>query len=120
MARITAGIGCSHVPALGATIDHDKTQEPYWKPCFAGFDWTRAWEAAHKPDVVILVYNDHATAFDMDFIPTFAIGCAERYRSADEGWGRRPVPDVTACCSAVVTRRDAIASPSCAGAGALS
>ena len=78
MARITAGIGCSHVPALGATIDHDKTQEPYWKPCFAGFDWTRAWEAAHKPDVVILVYNDHATAFDMDFIPTFAIGCAER------------------------------------------
>lgn len=94
MARITAGVGTSHVPALGAAIDNDRTQEPYWQACFAGFDWTRAWEAAAKPDVVILVYNDHASAFDMDLIPTFAIGCAERYKSADEGWGPRPVPDV--------------------------
>lgn len=94
MARITAGIGASHVPALGAAIDNGRTQEPYWKDCFAGFDWTRAWEAAQKPDVVILVYNDHASAFDMDLIPTFAIGCGESYESADEGWGRRPVPDV--------------------------
>jgi protocatechuate 4,5-dioxygenase, beta chain len=94
MARITAGIGCSHVPALGAAIDHGKTQEPYWKTCFAGFEWTRAWEAAQKPDVVVLVYNDHGTAFDMNLIPTFAIGVAERYKSADEGWGARPVPDV--------------------------
>ena len=47
-----------------------------------------------KPDVVILVYNDHASAFDMNIIPTFAIGCGERYKPADEGWGPRPVPDV--------------------------
>ncbi|HTH26872.1 MAG TPA: class III extradiol dioxygenase subunit beta [Sphingobium sp.] len=94
MARITAGIGCSHVPALGVASDLDKTEEPYWKPVFAGFEWTRAWEAQHKPDVVILVYNDHATAFDMKLIPTFAIGCGERYKPADEGWGPRPVPEV--------------------------
>ena len=94
MARITAGVATSHVPALGATIDHGRTGEPYWAPVFAGYEWTRAWEKAQKPDVVILVYNDHATAFDMNFIPTFAIGCAERYASADEGWGARPVPDV--------------------------
>ncbi len=94
MARITAGVATSHIPALGATIDQGKTGEPYWAPCFAGYDWTRAWEEAQKPDVVILVYNDHATAFDMNFIPTFAIGCAERYASADEGWGPRKVPDV--------------------------
>ena len=37
MARITAGVASSHIPALGATIDHGKTQEPYWKECFAGF-----------------------------------------------------------------------------------
>jgi protocatechuate 4,5-dioxygenase beta chain len=30
----------------------------------------------------------------MNIIPTFAIGCAERYASADEGWGPRPVPEV--------------------------
>ncbi len=46
------------------------------------------------PDVVILVYNDHASAFDMNIIPTFAIGCAESFKPADEGWGPRPVPDV--------------------------
>ena len=91
MARITAGIGTSHVPALGATIDQGRTGEPYWASCFAGYDWTRAWEAARVPDVVVLVYNDHASAFDMTIIPTFAIGCAERYAPADEGWGPRPV-----------------------------
>jgi protocatechuate 4,5-dioxygenase, beta chain len=47
-----------------------------------------------KPDVVILVYNDHASAFDMNIIPTFAIGCADAYQPADEGWGPRPVPMV--------------------------
>ena len=94
MARITAGVATSHVPALGAAIDLGKTGEDYWKTCFAGYDWTRAWEQAEKPDVVVLVYNDHASAFDMNIIPTFAIGCAESYSSADEGWGPRPVPDV--------------------------
>ena len=94
MARITAGVATSHVPALGATIDHGKTQEPYWKDCFAGYDWTRNWIAGEKPDVVVLVYNDHASAFDMNIIPTFAIGCAEDYTPADEGWGPRPVPVV--------------------------
>ncbi len=94
MARITAGVATSHVPALGATIDHGKTQEPYWKDCFAGYDWTRDWIGRAKPDVVVLVYNDHASAFDMNVIPTFAIGCAEEYTPADEGWGPRPVPVV--------------------------
>ncbi len=94
MARLTAGVGSSHIPALGAAIDLGKTGEDYWKGAFAGFDWTRAWEAAEKPDVVILVFNDHASAFDMKIIPTFAIGCAESYAPADEGWGPRPVPMV--------------------------
>jgi protocatechuate 4,5-dioxygenase beta chain len=61
---------------------------------FAGYDWTRQWLAQTKPDVIILVYNDHASAFDMKIIPTFAIGCGERFKPADEGWGPRPVPDV--------------------------
>jgi protocatechuate 4,5-dioxygenase, beta chain len=94
MARLTAGIATSHVPALGAAIDNGKTHEPYWATCFAGYDWTRTWIAQEKPDVVVLVYNDHASAFDLNMIPTFAIGTAERYQSADEGWGPRPVPDV--------------------------
>jgi protocatechuate 4,5-dioxygenase beta chain len=94
MARITAGIGSSHIPALGVAIDLDKGDEPYWKPALAGYEWTRAWEREQRPDVVILVYNDHASAFDMKVIPTFAIGCAETFQPADEGWGPRPVPAV--------------------------
>ena len=94
MARITAGISCSHVPAIGAAIDLGKTQEPYWAPLFAGFEFSKRWMATHTPDVVFLVYNDHATTFSLDFIPTFAIGCAPEFAPADEGWGARPVPVV--------------------------
>ncbi len=94
MARITAGLATSHVPAIGAAIDLGKTDEPYWSPVFAGYEWTRHWAAAEKPDVVILIYNDHATALMLDIVPTFAIGCADDYAPADEGWGARPVPVV--------------------------
>jgi protocatechuate 4,5-dioxygenase beta chain len=44
--------------------------------------------------VVLLVYNDHATAFSLELIPTFAIGCAASFDPADEGWGARPVATV--------------------------
>jgi len=94
MARITAGIAASHIPAIGAALDNGKTRDDYWKPVFAGFEWVKQFEAAEKPDVVILIFNDHASAFDMKFIPTFAIGCGEEYVPADEGWGPRPVPMV--------------------------
>jgi protocatechuate 4,5-dioxygenase beta chain len=94
MARITAGVACSHVPAIGAAWDNKKTEDPYWQPLFKGFEPTKKWMAENKPDVVFLVYNDHATAFSLDVIPTFAIGCAESFKPADEGWGARPVPTV--------------------------
>lgn len=94
MARITAGVSTSHVPAIGAAIDLGKAAEPYWAPLFAGYDYSKKWIAEQKPDVIILVYNDHASAFDMNFVPTFAIGCAEQFQPADEGWGPRPVPVV--------------------------
>ncbi|HEY7641927.1 MAG TPA: class III extradiol dioxygenase subunit beta [Steroidobacteraceae bacterium] len=94
MARITAGIACSHVPAIGAAMDLGKTGEPYWLPLFKGFEPSRRWMAQNTPDVVFLIYNDHATAFSLDMIPTFAIGCADEFKPADEGWGPRPVPVV--------------------------
>jgi protocatechuate 4,5-dioxygenase, beta chain len=95
MARITASVYTSHVPAIGAALDLGKSQEPYWKPLFEGYDFSKQWMREHKPDVILLVYNDHATAFSLDMIPTFAIGTAAEYQPADEGWGPRPVPKVT-------------------------
>ncbi|TLY64772.1 MAG: protocatechuate 3,4-dioxygenase, partial [Gammaproteobacteria bacterium] len=94
MARITAGVTTSHVPAIGAALDNGKSGDAYWAPMFAGYDFSKRWIAQHKPDVVLLVYNDHATAFSLDIVPTFAIGCAEQFAPADEGWGPRPVPVV--------------------------
>jgi len=94
MARITGGVATSHVPAIGAALDNGKSAEPYWAPVFAGYDFSKKWIAEQKPDVVVLVYNDHATAFSLDMVPTFAIGCAEEFSPADEGWGPRPVPVV--------------------------
>ncbi|HZY18012.1 MAG TPA: class III extradiol dioxygenase subunit beta [Ramlibacter sp.] len=94
MARITASVYTSHVPAIGAAMDLGKTQEPYWQKVFAGYDYSRRWLQENKPDVVFLVFNDHATAFSLEMIPTFAIGTAPDYAVADEGWGPRPVPPV--------------------------
>jgi protocatechuate 4,5-dioxygenase beta chain len=94
MARITSGVFTSHVPAIGAAMDLGKTADPYWQPLFAGYDFSRRWIENNRPDVVLLVFNDHASAFSLEMIPTFAIGCAERFAPADEGWGPRKVPDV--------------------------
>ena len=94
MAKLTAAVTTSHVPAIGAAMDLGKDKEDYWAPLFAGYEYSKDWMAENTPDVIFLVYNDHATAFDMKMIPTFAIGCGDHFGIADEGWGPRPVPDV--------------------------
>lgn len=97
MARITAGVATSHVPAIGAAVDTGNTDTDYWKPLFKGYEFSKEWIRKAKPDVIFLVYNDHATAFGLDMFPTFAIGCGEEFEPADEGWGPRPVPKVKGC-----------------------
>jgi len=94
MATITAGIATSHIPAMGAAFDLGKTEEDYWKPVFEGYEWVKQWVKEEKPDVVILCYNDHASSMMLDIVPTFAIGFAEEFQPADEGWGARQVPVV--------------------------
>jgi len=94
MATITAGIATSHIPAIGAAFDLGKTEEDYWKPVFEGYEWVKQWVKEEKPDVVILCYNDHASSMMLDIVPTFAIGFAEEFQPADEGWGARQVPVV--------------------------
>jgi protocatechuate 4,5-dioxygenase, beta chain len=94
MARVTAGVSTSHVPAIGAALDLGKSRDAYWAPLFQGFEFSKRWIEDNRPDVVLLVYNDHASAFSLEIIPTFAIGCAASFSPADEGWGARPVPVV--------------------------
>jgi protocatechuate 4,5-dioxygenase, beta chain len=94
MAKVTAGVTTSHVPAIGAALDLGKSRDAYWAPLFQGFEFSKRWIEDNRPDVVLLVYNDHASAFSLEIIPTFAIGCAASFNPADEGWGARPVPVV--------------------------
>ena len=92
MAQIIGGITTSHVPAIGRAIARNLQQDPYWKPFFDGFIPVRKWLGEARPDVVVLVYNDHGLNFFLDKMPTFAIGAAPEYRNADEGWGIPTVP----------------------------
>lgn len=94
MAEVIGGIATSHVPAVGVAIDKGRMEEAYWAPYFEKLGPLRTRIAELKPDVCVLIYNDHANAFSLELIPTFAIGLGESFRPADEGYGRRPVPDV--------------------------
>jgi protocatechuate 4,5-dioxygenase beta chain len=92
MAKIVGGITTSHVPAIGRAIAKNLQQDPYWKPFFDGFPPVRKWLAEVKPDIAIVVFNDHGLNFFLDKMPTFAVGAAAEYRNADEGWGLPRVP----------------------------
>ncbi len=92
MAKIIAGIGTSHIPTVGAVIDNDQMHGEYWDPFIAGIKPAREWMEKTKPDVCLIVYNDHASAFSLKHISTFGIGVAQEYQPADEGYGPRQVP----------------------------
>lgn len=94
MARIVAGIGTSHVPSIGGAYDRGKAATPAWKPLFDAYVPVREWLKELRPDVCIMVYNDHGADFFFDKYPTFAVGCADSYPIADEGFGVRPLPPI--------------------------
>jgi protocatechuate 4,5-dioxygenase, beta chain len=86
MARIIGCVTTSHVPAIGAAIAKGRQEEPYWKEWFDGFKPVHRWLDRVRPDVAVVVYNDHGLNFFLDKLPTFAIGAAAEYQTADEGW----------------------------------
>jgi protocatechuate 4,5-dioxygenase beta chain len=75
-------------------MDRGQTHSDYWEPLFRGYAPAREWLARLAPDVAIIVYNDHASAFSLQIIPTFLLGVAPLFPIADEGFGPRPVPAV--------------------------
>jgi protocatechuate 4,5-dioxygenase, beta chain len=95
MARIIGCVTTSHVPAIGNAIAKGRQEEPYWKEWFDGFTPVHRWLDRVRPDVAVVVYNDHGLNFFLDKLPTFAIGAAAEYQTADEGWNLpavRPFP----------------------------
>ncbi|MFM2128623.1 MAG: hypothetical protein RL477_169 [Pseudomonadota bacterium] len=94
MGRIIAGLGSPHAPSIGALIDAGKWDEPGWKPLLDGFRPMQDWLRREKPDAAILIFNDHVTSFFFDRYPTFALGVADQFEVADEGFGPRPLPSI--------------------------
>ncbi|WP_310449828.1 class III extradiol dioxygenase family protein [Sulfuritalea sp.] len=92
MAKIVGGINVTHVPYIGRAIANNLQQDPYWKPFFDGFPPIHDWLAKVKPDVAVVIYNDHGLNFFLDKMPTFAVGAAPEYSNADEGWGIPTLP----------------------------
>ena len=74
------------MPAIGAASTSARPASLLAAAVRKGYEFSKQWMKENKPDVIFLVYNDHATAFSLEMIPTFAIGTAA-FQPADEGWG---------------------------------
>jgi gallate dioxygenase len=94
MATIIGGIAASHTPTIGFAFDRDKRDDPAWAPIFEAFAPVQDWLAEKKPDVLLMIYNDHVTSFFFDHYSAFALGVGERWAVADEGGGARDLPDI--------------------------
>ena len=92
MATIIGAIASSHTPTIGFALDAGKQQDPAWAPIFAAYAPVSRWLQEKKPDVLLVIYNDHVTSFFFDHYSAFALGIGEEYRAADEGGGPRQLP----------------------------
>jgi protocatechuate 4,5-dioxygenase, beta chain len=94
MARLIGGIGISHSPSMGGEYDKGMRQgfDPDWQGWYDGTRPVKDWLTEAAPDRLVIVYNDHLNHFQFDAYPTFAIGVADEFPQADEGWGQRALP----------------------------
>jgi protocatechuate 4,5-dioxygenase beta chain len=92
MAHLVGAIATSHIPSIGKALARKLQDDPQWKPFFDGYKPVYSWLDRVRPDVAVVIYNDHGLNFFLDKMPTFAIGAAPEYRNADEGWGLQVVP----------------------------
>ena len=94
MATIIGAVASSHTPTIGFALDKQKQHDPAWAPIFAGYEPVQAWLADAKPDVLVMIFNDHVTSFFFDHYSQFALGIGDSYAVADEGGGPRALPPV--------------------------
>ncbi|AXS42191.1 class III extradiol dioxygenase family protein [Breoghania sp. L-A4] len=91
MAELIGGLGTSHVPSIGVALDRGLRDTPDWKPFFDGYIPGQKWVQDKKPDIAVVIFNDHGNSFFLDRIPTFAVGAAATYNPIDEAWGKRDI-----------------------------
>lgn len=96
MGKLIGGLGIAHTPSMGHAFDGRQGvgNPERWKIWFDGLIPVKKWIAEQAPTHTIIIYNDHLNYFDLTSYPTFAIGMADVFPQADEGWGKRPLPDM--------------------------
>jgi gallate dioxygenase len=94
MAIIVGAVASSHTPTIGFALDRHKQDDPVWAPIFEAYTPVQAWLEEKKPDVLVVIFNDHVTSFFFDHYSQFALGIGESYEVADEGGGPRDLPPV--------------------------
>lgn len=94
MAKVVAGLSCSHAPSIAHVYDSNRTRDEGWQPLFDAMEKARQWLSDQRPDALVVIYNDHIDQFFLDAWPTFTIGTGESFPIADEGWGPRDFPPV--------------------------
>ena len=95
MARIVGGIGCSHAPSIAHSYRQGSAKGcRCGRRSIDGYAPAKAWLDKSKPDLIVAVYNDHMNRFFFDAYPTFALGVSDKHPQADEGWGKRDLPDL--------------------------
>jgi hypothetical protein len=94
MAKIVGGHHhVTHVPYIGrARSPATCSTTPTGSPSSTASAPVHEWLAEVKPDIAVVIYNDHGLNFFLDKMPTFAVGAAAEYSNADEGWGIPTVP----------------------------
>jgi gallate dioxygenase len=55
MAKIVAGMACSHAPSIAHAYDHGMTNDVGWKPLFTAFEKSQQWLESQKPDVLVVI-----------------------------------------------------------------
>jgi gallate dioxygenase len=94
MANIIGAIASSHTPTIGFALDANKQQDAAWAPIFKAYEPVQQWLAEKKPDVMLVIYNDHVTSFFFDHYSAFSLGIGDSYHAADEGGGARKLPAI--------------------------
>ncbi len=94
MSRIVGGIGIAHTPSMAYQFDKGMQGgfDPKWQLWYDGTQPVKRWLERLRPSHMVIIYNDHMNYFDLKTYPTFAIGMAEHFPQADEGYGLRPFP----------------------------
>ena len=95
MATIVGAIASSHTPTIGFALDTGKQDDPAWSPIFEAYRPVQQWLEEKKPDVLLMIFNDHVTSFFFDHYSAFSLGVGERWVPADEGAGARDLPPIT-------------------------